>query len=164
MENHRDHGCGKIGARMGLLSAVLGVVTAAIILSTSGIWTFLNFQLDAPMIVGLIALFVASGYFGRNAGVYLCERGNRVGLDILVGIGLAFGSIAIAAFAGSVFYLFFHDRNISIGVNEIPMTLFAPMLAIMVFGAIPAIALGVTFGLFTGMQLEKLRQVEDVGE
>jgi len=143
---------------MGLLCAALGTLTAYFFLQIMGGFNSPPMiRLMPPMIFGVLVLFVVSGYFGTKAGVYLCWKGNKTGLDVLIGLGLAFGSIAVSVWASSVFYIFFHDRNEIIAMKDIPAILFTPMLVILLFGAIPAAVLGVVYGLLVGMQLERTR-------
>ena len=145
--------------RMGLLCAVLGALTAAGFFLLTGGWWFLG-QSSLSIGVGLIALFVAAGYMGMETGVYLCWRGNTVGLGIGLGIALAFASIGCSGLAGSLFYILINAPRGTLGIREILQFLFLPTLGIVLFGAIPAVVLGIVYGLLTGMQLEKLQPIK----
>jgi hypothetical protein len=160
MANYPNHGCGRIGRRIGLLCAGLGLLTAYLMLKLIGFWNAPMFGLNAAMVFGVLVLFVVSGFFGTKAGVYLCWQGNRTGLNISIGLLLALGSIVIPVWAGCVFYIFFHDPNQIIEVKQIPAILISPLLVILIFGGIPAAVLGVVYGLLTGMQLDKLDQLK----
>ncbi|HEX6043576.1 MAG TPA: hypothetical protein VFZ22_03750 [Pyrinomonadaceae bacterium] len=45
-------------------------------------------------------------------------------------------------------------------MRDIPLLLFGPTLSLILFGALPAVVLGVVYGLLTGMQLEKLQSIK----
>ena len=140
---------------MGMLCAGLGALTAALILTIMGGWWFVG--VDAKLVVGVVTLFVASGLWGKKAGVYLCWRRNNTGINICIGIALAFSSIAIAVLAGSLCYVFVHDANVIIEVTDIPAIFLGSLVAVLIIGAIPAAVLGVVYGLLVGMQLERRR-------
>jgi hypothetical protein len=157
MRNDHDHGCGRIGRWIGLLCAFLGALTAYFMMKIMGVWDFPPIvRINPSLIFGVLVLFLASGYFGTKAGVYLCWRENKIGLNVLIGLALAFGSNAISALAGSVFYIFVHDRNTIIELKDLPEILFSPLLTILIFGGLPAAFLGVLYGLLVGLQLQKL--------
>jgi hypothetical protein len=160
MENYPDHGCGRIGRRTGLLCAGLGAVTAYFMLKLIGFWNAPAFGLNPAMVFGVLVLFVVSGFFGTRAGIYMCWQGNKTGLNIFIGLLLALGSIVIPVWAGCVFYIFFHEPNRIIEVKHIPNIFISPLLMILIFGGIPAVFLGVLYGLLTGMQLDKLDQLK----
>jgi hypothetical protein len=153
MENDHDHGCGMIGMRTGLICAGLGALIAALLLTIMRGWWFVG--VDAKLFVGVAALFVAAGFFGKKVGVYLCRRRNNTGINMSIGIALAFGSIAIAVLAGAVCYVFVHDANQIIEVTEIPAIFLGSLVSVLIIGAIPAAVLGVVYGLLVGMQLER---------
>lgn len=159
MENDHDHGCGWIGIRTGLLCAGLGALIAAALLTLIRGWWYVG-GFDPKLVVGTVTLFLAAGFLGKKAGVYLCRRENSTGLNIVVGIALAFGSIAISVWAGSLFYIFVHDPNQIIEFSDIPELLFGSLLLVLLFGAIPAAVLGVAYGLLVGMQLDKLARID----
>ena len=140
--------------RTGLICAGLGVVVAALILIIMGAWWFVG-GFNPHLAVGVATLFVGSGFWGKKAGVYLCRRGNNTGLNISIGIALAFGSIAIAVLAGALGYVFVHDANDIVEVTEIPGIFLGSLIIVLLFGAIPAAVLGVVYGLLVGMQLDK---------
>jgi hypothetical protein len=145
--------------QMGLLCAVLGALTAAAFFVLTGGWWLLR-ESALSIGVGLIVLFVAAGYFGMQTGVYLCWRGNSVGLGVGLGIGLAFGCIACSGLAGSLFYILINAPQGRLRIGEIAQLLFLPTLGLMLFGGLPAVVLGVVYGLLTGMQLQKLQPIK----
>lgn len=149
--------------QMGLMCAVLGALTAAAFFVLTGGWWFLR-ESSLSIGVGLIALFVAAGYMGMETGVYLCWRGNTVGLGIGLGIALAFACIGCSGLAGSVFYILINVPQGTLAMREIPQLLFLPTLGLALFGGIPAVVLGIVYGLLTGMQLEKLQPIKYTNE
>jgi hypothetical protein len=161
METYPDHGCGRIGRRTGLFCGALGVLAAYFMLKITGYWESpMTVGQKPAMIFGVFVLFLASGYFGTKAGIFLCWRENKVGLDILIGLALAFGSNAISVLAGSVFYIFVHDPNTIIEVNRIPGIVFGNVILVSIVGGLPAAFLGVLYGLLVGLQLEKLDPIK----
>ena len=145
--------------RTGLLCAGLGALIAVAMLTIMGGWWVVG-GFDPKLVVGAATLFLASGFWGKKAGVYLCWRENSTGLNIVLGIALAFGSIAISVLAGSVFYILVHDPNQIIEFSDIPAILLGSLLLVLLFGAIPAAVLGVAYGLLVGMQLDKLARID----
>ncbi|HEX2268558.1 MAG TPA: hypothetical protein VHH35_03445 [Pyrinomonadaceae bacterium] len=124
------------------------------------VWNFLAAGIMPSMIFGVLTLFLASGYFGTKAGVYLCWRENKIGLNVLIGLALAFGSNAISALAGSIFFIFVHDRSAIIELKDLMGILFTPLFTILIFGGLPAAFFGVMYGLLVGMRLEKLDPIK----
>jgi hypothetical protein len=160
MEGHEDHGCGTIGQWIGTLCAVLGIGTAfLIVLVLDAGWVV---GLDPPIIVGLVVEIFAAAYLGRRAGTYLCGEGNPLGRGMLVGLGVAFGSIAIAVYSGTIAGFVGHASewigNPHINRwNAVP-ALFFPLFLVLLFGGAPAVVLGVVYGTLVHVRLQKLNQ------
>lgn len=158
MTDHDRHGCGRVGSWIGVLCAALGVLSAYAMVRALDIgWIVGIPKLPLELILGLVALFVAAALLGRKAGVFLCKRQNDLAMNVVVGIGVAFGSIAIAVWTGTLVGL----------ISEIPslqppdpvgilLVIFGPLLIICFYGGIPAALLGVLYGFLVRRQLRKL--------
>ena len=162
MLDEDGHGCGSIGRWLAVLCAAAGVGIAFLMLRAMGVPKFVV-PLNPPpkeIIIGLIALFVAAALLGKKAGMYLCGKSHNWALNIVVGIGVAFGSIAIAVVTGTFVGFIgeapqilsspdFHPLNVLMG--------FLILLGIVLFfGGIPAAFLGVFYGLLVRNRLRKL--------
>jgi len=160
MKNHEDHGCGTIGKWMGALFGALGVGTAFLMVYVMGIGWAIGF--DAPIRVGLVVEIFAAAYLGEKGGRYLCRKGNRFGRSVLVGLGVAFGSITIAVYAGTIAgfvgYASEWMGNPDINRWNAVYALFFPLLLILLYGGLPATVLGVIYGFLLNSRLQKLDQ------
>jgi hypothetical protein len=163
MTDHDIHGCGRAGAWLGVLCAGVGVLIAGLMVRALNIGWIIGFpSLPVELVVGLIALFVAAGHFGKKAGVFVCKRGNDLSTNVLIGIALAFGSIAIAVWAGMIVGLC-HEllKNKVPGIGSMFLGLLLgwlfPMLVILIYGGIPAATLGVVYGFLLRNRLWHLR-------
>ena len=107
----------------------------------------LPFPFPKEIVVGLVVLFIAAAILGKKAGIYLCNKTHATGRNVLVGIGVAFGSIAAAVLAGTfVGFLGEADyilRAENFSVVNFVFGFFIPLLLVLWFGGIPAILLGV---------------------
>jgi hypothetical protein len=154
MYDDEGHGCGSVGRWVGVLCAALGVVTAFLMISLMGLgWFFKGFT-SPPIQIGLIALFIAAGLLGTKAGVVLCNKGNDLATNVLVGIGLAFASITIAVVAGSISVILMGPSNIQ--GWEFLWILVVTLLVMLMYGGIPAVLLGVLYGVLVRDRLRKL--------
>ncbi|HKY28317.1 MAG TPA: hypothetical protein VJM12_10265 [Pyrinomonadaceae bacterium] len=162
MLNEDGHGCGSIGRWIAFLFAALGVVAAIVMVRALRIPQFVV-PLNAPtkeMIVGLIALFVAASWLGKKAGTYLCDKTHDTAMNVLVGLGVAFGSISISVMTGTFLGVVSEAPQIFSSVDFNPLYallgFFIPLLIVLFFGAIPAILLGVLYGFLIRNRLRKL--------
>lgn len=161
MLNDEEHGCGSIGRWVALVCATLGVAGAALMLAVMGIGRFIFWNgFPKEIGVGLLVLFIAAAVLGKKAGMYLCNKTQATGRNVLVGIGVAFGSIAIAVLAGTlVAFLGEADyilraENFSV-VNAV-LGFFIPLGLVLWFGGIPAVLLGIFYGFTVRNRLRKL--------
>jgi len=162
MLDEDDHGCGSIGRWIALVCAALGVVAAIVMVRAIGIPKFVV-PLNAPtkeMIVGLIALFIAAAWLGKKAGMYLCDKSHDTAMNVVVGLGVAFGSISISVMTGTLVGMVSELPRISGSVNFNPLYVllgfFIPLFFVLLFGAIPAILLGVLYGFLVRNRLRNL--------
>ena len=162
MLDEDGHGCGSIGRWIAVVCAALGVVAAIVIVRAIGIPSFIV-PLNSPtkeMIVGVIALFIAAAWLGNKAGMYLCDKSHDTAMNVLVGLGVAFGSISISVMTGTLFGVVSAAgeifRSTTITPVGIFLGLFFPLLIVLLFGAIPAILLGVLYGFLVRSRLRNL--------
>jgi hypothetical protein len=162
MADEDGHGCGSIGRWLAVLCAAAGVGIAFLMLRAMGVPKFVV-PLNPPpkeIIIGLIALFVAAGLLGKKAGMYLCGKSHDWALNVVVGIGVAFGSIAIAVLTGTFVGVVGEARQIFSSVDFNPLNallgFFIPLGIVLFFGGVPAAFLGVFYGLLVRNRLRKL--------
>ncbi len=160
MNGHEDHGCGSIGKWIGVLCAALGIGTAFLMVRVMNAGWLIG--LDPPITVGLIAEIFAAAYLGEKAGRYLCQKGNALGRGMLVGLGVAFGSITIAVYAGTIAGVVGHASewigNSHINPwNAVPVFFF-PLFIVLLFGGAPAGVLGIIYGALANARLRKLNE------
>ena len=162
MPDEEGHGCGNIGRWIAFLCAALGVVAAIVMVRAIGIPSFIV-PLNPPtkeMIVGLIALFIAAAWLGKKAGMYLCDKSHDTAMNVLVGLGVAFGSISISVMTGTLFSFVSMAGEIFGSVNFNPLYVllgfFIPLFIVLLFGAIPAILLGILYGFLVRNRLRDL--------
>lgn len=154
MTDHDIHGCGRAGSAIGVLCAFLGVVCAAAIVFGLIIHGSLS-RKSAPMIIfEVISLVVAAGFFGRKAGIYLCEKGNDLSRNIGVGIALAFGSI-VTATATTTFVTGLLSGALTNAASWVLVGGFVMTIYTLVLGLIPAVLLGALYGLLMTGELRR---------
>ncbi len=147
MDNH-DHGCKKIGRRLGVLFAFFGAVAAALMLGVTGLHNVVGMlKLQPEVGVGLVVLFVAAAWLGTKAGLYLCRRGCTNGMHVIVGIGVAFGSITFSVLAGSFTFIVSGAAGGRMEGLDLWVVWFLPLLLVLIYGSIPAVILGILYGL-----------------
>jgi hypothetical protein len=155
MKEHDDHGCGRVGRQTGLLCSGIGVAIAVLILKGMDPRGNLRLlDLGFATMIGVVALFVATAFFGTKAGVFLCKRGNRRGLNVAIGLALAFGSIAAGVWTGALAGLVTEVDHIPI-LFDFVLGMFSVLGLFLLFGGIPAIVLGVFYGLLVTWQLSQ---------
>lgn len=155
MKEHDDHGCGRVGRRTGLLCSGIGVAIAVLILKGMDPRGNLRLlDLGFATMIGVVALFVATALFGTKAGVFLCKRGNRRGLNVAIGLALAFGSIAAGVWTGVLAGLVTEVDHIPF-LFDFVLGMFSVLGLFLLFGGIPAIVLGVFYGLLVTWQLSR---------
>lgn len=162
MLDEDGHGCGSIGRWLSVMCAAAGVGIAFLMLRAMDVPKFVV-PLNPPpkeLIIGLIALFVAAALLGKKAGMYLCGKSHDWALNVVVGIGVAFGSIAIAVLTGTFVGVVSEAPQIFTSVDFHPLKaligFFIPLGIVLFFGGIPAAFLGVFYGLLVRNRLRKL--------
>ncbi|HEX3187288.1 MAG TPA: hypothetical protein VHQ94_20995 [Pyrinomonadaceae bacterium] len=158
MDAHYDHGCGSVGKWIGMLCAALGIGTAFLMVYVMNAGWLIG--LDPPIMVGLVVEIFAAAYLGEKAGTYLCRKGNPLGRGMLVGLGVAFGSITIAVYAGTIAGVVGHASewlgNPNIKPWNAVYVFFVPLFFVLFFGGAPAAVLGIVYGALVHVRLQKL--------
>ena len=162
MSTHTDGACGRIGRRMGVFCAFLGVMTAYLMLQAMEAYWFRPTISEVLMLaLYLCPLFIAAAFLGTKAGTFLCRKGNRLGLNILIGIALAFGSITIEVLAWTFVYIVMRGSGEVLVGWDLFKAWFVPLAVILMVGGIPATVLGVLYGFLVRRRLNKLEPHED---
>lgn len=159
MTDHDVHGCGRIGSRMAVRCAALGLITATAIMSRlTQIGDLLDPQFwIGPIGVGVLGLFVAAAFLGKKTGAFVCERGDTTSLTVAGGLFVAFGSITIAVFVGSFCTLIAIACGPGLSSHDVFTYLIVPQIVVGMFGSLPATALAVLYGFLLRSGLRKLR-------
>ena len=165
MSTHIDGGCGRIGRRMGLFCAFLGVMTAYLMIQVmggggGGVWHGVTVFHVLMLALYLSPLFITAAFFGTRAGRFLCHKGNRLNLNIWIGIALALGSVTAEVLACTFVYIVMRGGDALVG-GELFYAWFAPLAIIMMFGGLPAVGLGVLYGILVRSRLDKLGPHDD---
>jgi len=162
MSTHIDGGCGRIGRRMGVFCAFLGVMTAYLMIQ------FMGAQGDLPTVyhalmaaLFLSPLFITAAFFGTKAGRFLCSKGNRLSLNIWIGVALALGSVTVEVLACTFVYIVMRGSGEVLVGSKLFWAWFAPLAIIMMFGGIPAAGLGVLYGFLVRSRLAELIPHQD---
>lgn len=155
MTDHDIHGCGRAGSAIGVLCAFLGMVCAFMIFFGL-IQGTLPRDVVPTIVVAAISVLVWAGFWGKKAGVFLCEKGNQSSTNIWIGIALAFGSIASAILTGALVGPLFSGNIVGVP-NALALSLIIGIYAAF-WGGIPATILGVLYGVLMTGQLRALNR------
>jgi hypothetical protein len=112
------------------------------------------------LLIGLVALYLAASFLGTMAGRFLCKTSNQM-LNVLVGVGLAFGCLAISVLTGSLSIVVVNVVSGSPDSNDLVTYLVVPFVVVLVYGAVPAVVLGALYGVLVGTSLAKMRAQPD---
>ena len=161
MSTHIDGGCGRIGRRMGLFCAFLGVMTAFAMILYMGLrWEGLTISQVLMGALYLSPLFLAAAFFGTKAGRFLCRKGNSLNLNIWIGIALALGSVTVEVLACTFVYIVMRGGEALVGW-KLFWVWASPLIVVMMFGAVPAAGLGALYGFLVKKRLDRLEPHED---
>lgn len=103
----------------------------------------------ASIIVILVPFYASAAFLGKAAGENICRERRDLGGAILLGIGVALGSLVVAALAVELAVLLakiFYSQREAHGFL---------LLMILMFGTLPAILLGVLNGILMRWRLAK---------
>lgn len=161
MSTHIDHGCGRIGRRMGVFCAFLGVMTAYLMIQVmTGLSSGVTVLQVLVFALYLSPLFIAAAFFGTKAGRFLCRKGNLLALNIGIGLALAIGSIVVEVMTATFVYTVMREGQPYDGWDLL-WAWSAPLFIILMFGSVPATGLGVLYGFLVRSRLDKLGPHED---
>lgn len=103
----------------------------------------------ASIVVILVLFYASAAFLGKAAGKNICRERRDLGGAILLGIGVALGSLVVAAVAVELVVLLakiFYSQNEALGFW---------LLMILLFGTLPAILLGILYGILMRWRLAK---------
>jgi hypothetical protein len=178
MEEKHEQQCASIGMKVSLLCVTLAFILPLAYLITisyiegkgipyltnlggySGKDTWLALG-GAIIILG--TLYTCAVFFGRGAGKRICEMKLNVGGAIFVGIGLAFCCLAAVAVTAelTVFLTKLFDAGGGAQRPTAESGFGILILMIMLFGALPALLLGVVYGIVARWRLNKAGCIEE---
>ncbi len=142
----------KIGIRVAILSVTIGIILAHLILTLiiwdgtlkSFTWIF-NTRYWFNVIMGIFFFYGMGYFFGKKAGIQiLLKKRNYILTGIKYGILILITTTFLTSLIG-----FFQEGIENIGTQDNPFYdyIFKPMYWILMFGIIPAIVIGILFGL-----------------
>lgn len=143
MTNKQAH---NIGGRQGLIFTMIGLGIAHILMSFifSDLFWFTSFEYVLNVVIGALT-FLANGYiFGRIAGqLILLKKWHPAIAGPLVALLILTFSAFLAGWIG-----FFQEGTAYIGTGQNPFEdyVLSPVLAVTIFGGLPALLTGVWFG------------------
>jgi len=163
MLDYHDHGCGSVGRWIGVLCAALGVVTAYLMIQLMNLgWYIPVYPMPKEVALGLVVLFLTSAFLGERAGMRLCGKSDDVSLNVLLGQGVAFGSITIAVMFATLVGVISAAGTVVGSPGFTPLglvfALFMPLCLVLLVGGVPAVGLGVLYGLLVRNRLRKLNE------
>jgi hypothetical protein len=161
MLDYHEHGCGSVGRWIGVLCATLGVATAGLMVYAINLdWYIHPFNPPKEVLVGLVVLFLASAYLGEKGGMRLCGKDYDLPLNVVVGLGVAFGSISIAVISGTLVGVLSNLgellRSPAFNPLNVVLGFFFSLLLVLLFGGLPAALLGVLYGFLARNRLRSL--------
>ena len=159
MQCHELHTCGKIGRKNSILCATLGVLAAFLLLIPLGaIGLAVNGDSTFKLIlfISLGALYLAAASLGKMAGRFLCKKSNLMP-SVIIGVGLALGCLAISVLTGSLSLVVANIIRGSPYSTDLVTYLVVPLVVVFIYGGVPAVAIGVLYGVLVGKQLAMIR-------
>jgi hypothetical protein len=160
MEKRLEHKCARVGRIVGLLCATLaallpgGIVLKEFIYSLPG-------RLGAssgtkwPLLVGgiitLLVLYLVAALVGSNIGENICRDRRGYAGAIAGGIGVSFSTLAAGSLVAAACYAFGYALKDPLGEA------FGLVLLTWLFGILPAILLGVLYGVLVRWYLTNIK-------
>ncbi len=169
MEETQEQQCASIGMKMSLLCATLGAIAPAVIMlheffeylpggvsaRMNPAYTQVKWSILLGVIVTLCGLYLAAAFLGRAAGKNICRRRRGLGGAILVGIGLALSCLLVGLIVMSLFLLVAAPGKDNVGFIEGLVSVYAFVGVSFMLGAVPAILLGILYGVLARWRLTK---------
>jgi hypothetical protein len=142
----------KIGSRQGLIAVGIGLVTAQFIMTflswdkglIKGFFWFETFDYKLNVFVGAVIMLINGHFWGQLAGkAILIKKQNYILVGFLCSIAVLFTT---AFFSGWLGFMQEGIKNISTNDNPFEDYILKPLYWITIFGAIPALLVGIWFG------------------
>ena len=143
--------CASIGMRVSLLCVTMGVIAPAGIMLHE-FFQFFNWSILKGVLATLFAVYLAALLLGRNAGKIICRGRRSFGRVISVGIGLALSCLAVGAAVTAGFGV---APTASSSWVEKVFGVWLLSALIWLIGALPAILLGMLYGVMVRWRLTK---------
>ena len=143
----------KIGSRQGLISVGIGVLIAQLIMTymmsigkgwAQAFFWFTDTKYVLNVFIGVLIMFIAGYFLGKLAGkLIIIKQWNYALTGCLVGIEILLITTFITSWVG-----FFQEGISQMGTESNPLYdyIVKPMYWVTIFGAIPALLVGVWFG------------------
>jgi hypothetical protein len=169
MEEIHEQPCAGIGMKISLLCATLGAMAPAGIMlheffqSLPGgdnarlnpAHTQVKWSILPGVIVTLSALYLAAAFLGRAAGKNICRRRRALGGAIFVGTCLALCCLLIGLIVMTLFVVAISTGKDDVEFIEVVLRVYAVVGVSFMVGAVPAILLGVLYGVLARWRLTK---------
>ncbi|HKB69111.1 MAG TPA: hypothetical protein VKC61_24940 [Pyrinomonadaceae bacterium] len=151
--------CARVGMRWSLVFAVLGVLAAFLLLVLLKIQALITEPAPESLsgiVVGLTILCLSAALLGRLAGRIVYLSGNKLAVNLVIGVVLALVCLIISAVAGcAVGALLVISKQPSF-VWSTPLQDIALLsLLILFYGGAPAALLGLLYGALVKVTLDR---------
>ena len=166
MQDLELHRCVEIGRKNSLICATLGVVAACLLLiplGATGIALTSNSSFKLILLISLGALFLAASSLGKMGGRFLCKTRSLI-LSVIIGVGVALGSLAISVLSGSLSVVVGNMIIGSADSTDLVTYLVVPLLVMLIYGGVPSIALGILYCVLVRKQLARIRACPEMEE
>ncbi len=143
----------KIGSRLGLICAGLGVLIAHLIMTAmissdqnlfKAFFWFAKVDYKLNLIIGIVILIACGHFYGQMAGkAILIKKQNYILVGFLCGMAVLLTTAFLSGWTG-----FFQEGFDNLGSNDNPFEdyIFKPLFWVTTFGAVPAFIVGLWFG------------------
>lgn len=169
MEEIQEQRCASIGMKISLLCATLGAIAPAGIMlheffqylpgghnaRLNPAHTQVKWSILIGVIVTLSALYLAAAFLGRAAGKNICRRRRSLGGAILIGIGLALLCLLVGLIVMALFMIATSPGKDDVEFIEGVVSVFVFGGVSFMVGAVPAILLGILYGVLVRWRLTK---------
>lgn len=160
MEQIPEHKCARVGRMVGLLCATLAALVPAGIVLKEFIYS-LPGRPDArwghkwPLLIGgivtLLALYLVAAFVGSNIGENTCRERKGYAGAIGGGVGVALATLVAGSLVAAICYALGY-------APEHPLReAFGLLILVWLYGVLPAILLGVLYGVLVRWYLTKIR-------
>jgi uncharacterized protein YuzE len=169
MEERQEQQCASIGMKISLLCATLGAIAPVGIMLheffqylPGGVSARMNpgltqvkWSILLGVIVTLSALYLAAAFLGRAAGKNICRRRRSLGGAIFVGTGLALFCLLVGLIVMALFMAATSPGKDDVEFIEGVVGVFVFVSISLMVGAVPAILLGILYGVLMRWRLTK---------